>query len=219
MSEQGAGVLVLLTIPVLWALMWWGWRRRSRRQADVPEPVAAPGEPGEPLLGPREGVYVGTTTQGDWLDRVVAHGLGRRSRCDVAVFAGGVSVALEAGDVLWLPVDRLRRVRRDTAQAGKVVRGEGFVVISWLLGPGDDRPVDSGLRLRREQDADALVTAVAGLLARQPEHHPAPEDQHGDDQHGEDRGDGTPRRPGTAPPDVTGETPDESTDEGPRSTS
>ena len=168
MSEESAGLLVLLVIPVLWVLMWWGWRRRSRRQGDLPAPPPAPQDPGPALLEPREGVYVSSTTSGDWLDRVVAHGLGRRSACEVAVFAAGVSVAREGEDVLWLPADRLLRVRRERGMAGKYVDREGLVVLTWLLGPGDDLELDTGLRLRHEQDADALVAALAQLLARGP---------------------------------------------------
>lgn len=164
MSEEQAGLLVLLAIPVLWALMWWGWRRRSRRQRDLPAPATAPQDPGAVVLEPREGVYVSTTTAGDWLDRVVAHGLGRRSACEVGVFAAGVSVAREGEDVLWLPADRLLRVRRERGMAGKYVDREGLVVLTWLLGPGDDLEVDTGLRLRHDADADALVAALAGVL-------------------------------------------------------
>ncbi|WP_299036561.1 transporter [uncultured Pseudokineococcus sp.] len=173
MTEAQAGLLVLLAIPVLWALMWWGWRRRARRQQDLPAPPLAPQDPGPALLGPREGVYVSSTTSGDWLDRVVAHGLGRRSACDVAVFDAGVSVAREGEDVLWLPADRLLRVRRERGMAGKYVDREGLVVITWLLGPGDELELDTGLRLRHGDDADALVTALAELLARGPARGPA----------------------------------------------
>ena len=177
MSETQAGILVLLAIPVLWALMWWGWRRRQRRQAGVPAPLPAPADPGEVLLEPREGVYVSTTTEGDWLDRVVAHGLGRRSACEVGVFADGVSVARDGEDVLWVPAGTLVRVRRERGMAGKYVDREGLVVLTWSLGEdapggadgggtGGSLPVDTGLRLRRDDDADALVAALAGLLAR-----------------------------------------------------
>ncbi|MEJ5944684.1 hypothetical protein WDZ17_05170 [Pseudokineococcus basanitobsidens] len=197
MSEEQAGLLVLLVIPVLWVLMWWGWRRRSRRQVDVPAPPAAPGDPGTPLLEPREGTYVSTTTEADWLDRVVAHGLGRRSACEVGVFTGGVSVAREGEDVLWLPADRLLRVRRERGMAGKYVDREGLVVLTWLLGPGEDLALDSGVRLRRDEDADALVVATAELLGRRapaPEGTPpegAPPQEHVEDEtHGTDEGRG-----------------------------
>ena len=171
MSETQAGLLVLLAIPVLWVLMWWGWRHRQRRQAGVPAPLPAPDDPGEVLLEPREGVYVSTTTEGDWLDRVVAHGLGRRSACEVGVFADGVSVARDGEDVLWVPAGTLVRVRRERGMAGKYVDREGLVVLTWSLGEGSPggtgaMPVDTGLRLRRDDDADALVAALAGLLAR-----------------------------------------------------
>lgn len=189
MSETQAGILVLLAIPVLWALMWWGWRHRQRRQAGVPAPLPAPADPGVVLLEPREGVYVSTTTEGDWLDRVVAHGLGRRSACEVGVFADGVSVARDGEDVLWVPAGTLVRVRRERGMAGKYVDREGLVVLTWSLGedaPGDadgggtggGLPVDTGLRLRRDDDADALVAALAGLLARRdaPPGPPGPAD-------------------------------------------
>ncbi|GAA2034653.1 hypothetical protein WDZ16_07680 [Pseudokineococcus marinus] len=187
MSEEQAGLLVLAAIPVLWALMWWGWRRRSRRQRDLPAPPAAPRDPGAVVLEPREGVYVSTTTAGDWLDRVVAHGLGRRSACEVGVFAAGVSVAREGEDVLWLPADRLLRVRRERGMAGKYVDREGLVVLTWLLGPGEDLEVDTGLRLRRDADADALVAALAAVLPGTAAGRDGPR-PHGDDDSPPDEG-------------------------------
>jgi hypothetical protein len=160
-SEVQAGLLLLLLVPVLWGLMWWGWRSRARRQGDLPVPTAPPADPGPPAYGPVEAVYVSSTRAGDWLDRVVAHGLGERSSASVSVHAGGVQVARGGAPDLWLPAAALDDVRRERGAAGKFVDAEGLVTLAWRLG---DHPLDTHLRTRHESDREPLAAAVRTLI-------------------------------------------------------
>ncbi|GAB4067654.1 hypothetical protein GCM10028777_24320 [Angustibacter speluncae] len=161
MSQTQAGLLLLLLVPLLWGLMWWGWRGRSRRQAAVAAPAGAPGRLGDAVVGPLEAVYVSSTRAGDWLDRVVVHGLGERSAASVAVHPEGVLVARTGAPDVWVPVDALDDVRRDRGAAGKFVDAEGLVVLTWRLG---DDLLDTYLRTRYEADREPLATAVRDLL-------------------------------------------------------
>ncbi|GAB2694473.1 PH-like domain-containing protein [Thalassiella azotivora] len=161
MTRVQAGLLVLLLVPVLWGLVWWGWRGRVRRTAPPAALPAAPDVLGEPLLAPVDAVYVSTTTAGDWLDRVAAGGLGVRSEALVGVHPEGVLVARTGAPDLWLPVGALTGVRRQRGIAGKVVDAEGVVVLTWRLA---DAEYDTGLRPRRSADRDALHDAVRDLL-------------------------------------------------------
>jgi hypothetical protein len=158
---------VLLAVALLagaYALMWRGWRRRGRAQADLPPlpaPPPASRAPGADPSGAVEGTYVGTTTAGDWLDRVVVHSLGRRSPALVRVDAGGVLVERDPEPALYVPAGAVRAVRLDRAIAGKVVEEGGLVVVTWEHG---GRRLDTGVRPRSAADAVALRDAVRRLL-------------------------------------------------------
>jgi hypothetical protein len=159
-SEAQVALLLLLLVPALWGLMWWGWRSRGRRQDDVPALPAAP-EPLPPsLFGPVEGVYVSSTRAGDWLDRVVAHGLGTRTEAQVSVHAEGVHVRRTGAPDVWVPVADLDGVRRERGAAGKFVGEQGLVVLTWTLGTAR---LDTALRPRYDRDRDGLEQAVRQL--------------------------------------------------------
>ncbi len=161
MSETGAALLGLLLVPALWALMWSGWRRRARRQGDLPAPAEPAGGPGP---GAVQGVYVSTCRAGDWLDRVVAHGLGVRSEVGVEVGAAGVALHRTGARSVLVPAADLVGVRREAGMAGKFVGSRTLVVLSWRLG---DTGLDTGLRVRSAVDADTVATAVQRLLERE----------------------------------------------------
>ena len=135
-------VLILFALLLLAYLgMWRGWRRRSRRH-DVAPLVAIPESGVVPSLQ-AEGRYFGTTVAGDWLDRVVARGLGTRSGCRLTLSAAGLDVARPTGS-FRVPVAALRGARHDQGIAGKVVPPHGVLVVTWQHG---DLLLDSGFRL------------------------------------------------------------------------
>jgi hypothetical protein len=113
------------------------------------------------VLDPVEGVYVGTTVAGDWLDRVVVHGLGRRSPAQVEVAGAGVLVGRAPESDLFVPARALLDARLDRALGGRVVEPGGLVVVTWEHG---GRRLDTGVRPRRAVDAARLRDAVAGLV-------------------------------------------------------
>ncbi len=160
MTELQLGLLLLLLVPVIWGLMWWGWRRRGRRQADVGALHRVPDPLSPSAFGPIEAVYVSTTRAGDWLDRVVVHGLGTRSAAEVSVHADGVLVRRTSAPDVWVPAPDLAWVRRERGAAGKFVREDGLVVLTWTLG---DAELDTALRTRYDHDRDALERAVRDL--------------------------------------------------------
>jgi len=157
-----AAALLLLVVPLLWGLLWWGWRGRVRRTRLAQAPPAVPTGLGEPLHGPFEAVYVSTTRAGDWLDRVAAHGLGIRSAAQIGVHADGVLIVRAGAPDVWVPTASLVGVRRERGQAGKFADRDGVVVVTWRSG---DEELDSGLRTRYEADRDRLVDAVQALVA------------------------------------------------------
>jgi hypothetical protein len=157
--RQGLGavwipVLILTAFVVLVFLgMWHGWRKRGRKH-DLPPLHPVPDEAGTPQLE-AAGRYFGTTVAGDWLDRVVARGLGSRSGCRIALSSQGLDVD-GASHAFRIPADALVGARRARGLAGKVVPPHGLLVVTWRHG---DYVLDSGFRLT---DLSGPQPAIAG---------------------------------------------------------
>jgi hypothetical protein len=137
-------VLLLLAVLLLAYLgMWRGWRRRAGKHELPPlvQPPAVKDLP-EPKLE-SGGRYFGTTVSGDWLDRVVARGLGARSVCRLSLSGEGLDVIRMAGS-FRIPAAALRGARHDQGIAGKVVPPHGVLVVTWQHG---DLLLDTGFRL------------------------------------------------------------------------
>lgn len=158
--------LVIAVIAGVLAAMRRGWTNRRRRQSDLPQPQTIPVGT-EHSDAPVLGVYLGSVMAGDWLDRVVAHGLGTRSRVAVAVTAGGISVERFGARSFFIPARDLVAVRRERGIAGKAFEKDAVVVVTWLLG---STSLDTGFRPDRADEALNLVEAVSAVVTA---HHPA----------------------------------------------
>jgi hypothetical protein len=135
-------VAILFTLLLLGYLgMWRGWRRRARKH-DLPPLVDVPVDAPAAVL--QAGAdYFGTTVNGDWLDRVVARGLGSRSSSRIALSADGLDVHRPSG-AFRIPVAALHGARHDQGIAGKVVPPHGVLVVTWRHG---EHLLDTGFRL------------------------------------------------------------------------
>jgi hypothetical protein len=159
-SRLALTAVVLAVIGLaIWGMLR-GWRAREARQADLPELPAAPAEVlAEPGVA---GQYVATTTSGDLLDRIVAHGLGHRGRAELRAGEQGVLIQ-RIGEVdLWIPRADLRAVRLGSGQAQKAFEAGGVILISWQLG---NRMVDTGFRA---DDPELHITTAEALSALVP---------------------------------------------------
>lgn len=168
MSTSSPGDLLLIALPLFgvvllaYLLMWWGWRRRGRRH-DLPELVPTPPVADLPEAKLQAGArYFGTTVHGDWLDRVVARGLGARSTARLHLSAEGLDVVRLAGS-FRIPAAALRSARHDMGHAGKVVPPHGLLVVTWEHG---DYVLDTGFRLTDQAVADKGVTEAHNLWIR-----------------------------------------------------
>lgn len=157
--------LVLVVLAIL-ALATWGmrvgWHRRAGAHADLPAPPDVPADPGATLAGPFGGRYLGTTVAGDWLDRVVAHGLGTPSRVQLTVHAEGVVLARGAAPDVFVPRAELVGARLDKGAAGQAFEDDGVLVLTWRLGA---RTLDTGVRLTGPDRHAPVVAAVGRLLS------------------------------------------------------
>ncbi len=155
---QAVGILFAVLL-LAYAGMWLGWRRRGRKH-DLPPLVPTPPVaelPEAKLTGAAR--YFGTTVAGDWLDRVVARGLGARSSCRLNLSREGLDVVRLAGSFRIDPT-ALRGARRDQGIAGKVVPPHGLLVVTWQHG---GYTLDTGFRMDDPESHDAWVRALGKL--------------------------------------------------------
>ncbi|MEU0397315.1 hypothetical protein ABZ208_32000 [Streptomyces sp. NPDC006208] len=151
---------LLLFIAFVYWLMRQGWKWRGSLQSDLPELPGAPEEPGEAKLT-MSGRYHGSTTAGQWLDRIVAHGLGVRSRVELRLTDAGLDVVRPGAQDFFVPSHALREARLDKGIAGKVLAEGGLLVITWAHG---DKLIDSGFRSDHAAEHIAWVEALAALI-------------------------------------------------------
>ena len=170
----GLGLFVAL---VYW-LMREGWKWRGTLQGDLPELPEAPADPGpvrlahpsptttlngggKPPLLTLSGRYHGTTTAGQWLDRIVAHGLGARSRVELTLTDAGLDVVRPAAADFFVPAAQLREARLDKGIAGKVLTEGGLLVVTWEHG---DKLLDSGFRSDHAAEHNAWVETLNQMI-------------------------------------------------------
>ncbi|MEU0654999.1 PH-like domain-containing protein [Streptomyces albogriseolus] len=151
--------LALFVALVYW-LMREGWKWRGTLQSDLPELHSAPDDPGPATLT-MSGRYHGSTTAGQWLDRIVAHGLGTRSRAELTLSDAGLDVVRPGADDFFVPAEALREARLDKGIAGKVLTEGGLLVITWRHG---DRLIDSGFRSDHAAEHTEWVEALTNMI-------------------------------------------------------
>ncbi|MFD6341036.1 hypothetical protein [Streptomyces sp. NPDC060131] len=147
---------LLLFIAFVYWLMRQGWKWRGSLQSDLPELPGAPEAPGEAKLS-MSGRYHGSTTAGQWLDRIVAHGLGARSRVELTLTDAGLDVVRPGANDFFVPAAQLREARLDKGIAGKVLAEGGLLIVTWQHG---DKLIDSGFRSDHSAEHTAWVEAI-----------------------------------------------------------
>ncbi|MEU1657682.1 hypothetical protein ACFY2H_23325 [Streptomyces griseofuscus] len=147
---------LLLFIALVYWLMREGWKWRATLQSDIPELPAAPEDTG-PVKLTMSGRYHGSTTAGQWLDRIVAHGLGTRSLAELTLTDAGLEVERPGADDFFIPAAALREARLDKGIAGKVLTEGGLLVVTWAHG---DKLIDSGFRSDRAAEHPAWVDTL-----------------------------------------------------------
>ncbi|MFG2678672.1 hypothetical protein [Streptomyces sp. NPDC048392] len=152
----GLGLFVAL---VYW-LMREGWKWRGTLQGDLPQLPTAPEPPGAARLV-LSGRYHGSTTAGQWLDRIVAHGLGTRSRVELTLSEAGLDVVRSGAADFFVPVAALREARLDKGIAGKVLTEGGLLVVTWAHG---GELIDSGFRSDHAAEHNEWVETLNDMI-------------------------------------------------------
>ncbi|MER5946200.1 hypothetical protein ABT127_09100 [Streptomyces sp. NPDC001904] len=151
---------LLLFIALVYWLMRQGWKWRGTLQSDLPPLPAAPSERGPAKLE-LSGRYHGSTTAGQWLDRIVAHGLGTRSRVELTLTDEGLDVVRPGAADFFVPAQALREARLDKGIAGKVLTEGGLLIVTWAHG---DKLIDSGFRSDQAAEQAEWVTTINNMI-------------------------------------------------------
>ncbi|MER5905730.1 hypothetical protein ABZU94_11355 [Streptomyces mirabilis] len=151
--------LVLFVALVYW-LMREGWKWRGTLQSDLPELPTAPEDTGPAKLS-MSGRYHGSTTAGQWLDRIVAHGLGTRSRVELTLTDAGLDVVRPGATDFFIPAEALREALLGKGIAGKVLSEGGLLVVTWAHG---DKLIDSGFRSDRAAEHTEWVDTLNDMI-------------------------------------------------------
>jgi hypothetical protein len=107
------------------------------------------------------GRYHGSTTAGQWLDRIVAHGLGTRSRVELTLTDAGLDVVRPGATDFFVPLAALREARLDKGIAGKVLTEGGLLVVTWEHG---GKLLDSGFRSERAAEHNEWVRTLNQMI-------------------------------------------------------
>ncbi|SEN86514.1 PH-like domain-containing protein [Actinacidiphila rubida] len=158
-DRLGWVVGLALFVGLVYWLMRQGWQWRRTLQGGLPALPQAPEATGEPLLE-AEGRYHGSTTAGQWLDRIVAHGLGVRSRARLTLTEQGLDVDRTGAPGFFVPAAALRGARLDQAIAGKVLPEGGLLVVTWEHG---GTLIDTGFRSEHAADHPEWVRRINDL--------------------------------------------------------
>ncbi|MFG2028219.1 hypothetical protein [Streptomyces sp. NPDC048825] len=163
-TDWAARIGWLVGLALFVALVYWlmreGWKWRGTLQGDLPELLQAPDEAG-PVRLTLSGRYHGSTTAGQWLDRIVAHGLGTRSRVELTLTDAGLDVVRPGAADFFVPLEALREARLDKGIAGKVLTEGGLLVVTWEHG---DRLLDSGFRSDHAAEHNEWVETLNQMI-------------------------------------------------------
>jgi hypothetical protein len=163
-TDWAARIGWLVGLALFIALVYWlmreGWKWRGTLQGDLPELPTSPEEPGEVKLT-MSGRYHGSTTAGQWLDRIVAHGLGTRSRVELTLTEAGLDVVRPGATDFFIPAGALREALLGKGIAGKVLSEGGLLVVTWAHG---DRLIDSGFRSDTAAEHSEWVDTLNSMI-------------------------------------------------------
>ncbi|MET7573873.1 hypothetical protein ABZT04_36125 [Streptomyces sp. NPDC005492] len=166
-TDWAARIGWLVGLALFIALVYWlmreGWKWRGTLQGDLPELPAVPEEQGPAKLAvlSMTGRYHGSTTAGQWLDRIVAHGLGTRSRVELTLTEAGLAVVRPGATDFFIPAGALREALLGKGIAGKVLSEGGLLIVTWAHG---DRLIDSGFRSDQAAEHTEWVDTLNSMI-------------------------------------------------------
>ena len=146
-------LLLTLVVIAVTALAIWGMWRSWHKRAGVELPLAS--APGSFTADTEiEGRYLGTAPEADWMQRVVANGMGASGNAIANLANSGVLLAREGEPDLFISSDQIAGVEIGRGVAGQVAEKEGIVIWHWQAG---DTALQSGFRPNTPEDVVKLA--------------------------------------------------------------
>jgi len=136
------GIMIAI-LGVIFYLMRARWRRLTRESEQTLPPIIE--VPAESALTAKlvPGVFLGTSPSGDWMRRVMAQGLGVRSRASLQWDDTGIFVERAGEPNLFIGTPDIVSCGFGRGVAGTVRAKGSVLVITWKLG---EAILDSGFR-------------------------------------------------------------------------
>lgn len=135
-----------------------GWRKNLRAElAQIDTQVPTGANQISPKVAAR---FAGTTTAGNWLDRITNQELGTPRGVDLQVFDQGIFITDDTNFQLWIAKSQISKVATGQGIAGDVVEKSGMLIFTWQLG---DTLLDTGVRVSRHSDHELIVLALANF--------------------------------------------------------
>lgn len=158
MDKTTPTVIIVSIIVLAVAGMYFGWRARVRKNADLFAPESVPDTIGEEAAV-SSGLYVATTLAAQPFERVASHGLGFRARTTVTIRGDGIAVAPKGRAPFFIPRASIVAVERATWAIDKAVEPGGLIVVTWRLG---ETELDSYFRI--DNGPETLLSAGTELM-------------------------------------------------------
>lgn len=161
MDRVVPGVIVALVLAALLTLMWFAWRRRTRRDAGLVVPEVP--ESYVPAASV-DVLYVATTEGGRPLERLAVRGLGFRARAVLSVAPAGLVLAIPGERPAFLPAETLTAVSTTNVAIDRVVESDGLVRLSWSI---SGVPCDTFVRVI-DADQRSVVADLERVIVPRP---------------------------------------------------
>lgn len=154
--------LTLLVIVVMVLAVWGMWRSWQKR-AEVVLPVRpAPAQFTAELQV--AGRYLGTSPADDWMQRVVANGMGAPGNATAGVGPDGVLLVRQGESEIFIASDQLTDAGIGRGVAAQVAERDGVVLWFWNAG---DTALQSGFRPDVPEDVARLAAASNSLVGQE----------------------------------------------------
>jgi hypothetical protein len=160
MNRFGPGSIAIAVAVLVLIVMYFSWRRRSRRDSNLDPIRDVPASLGAEIAT-ATGFYVATTVHEKPFERLAVSGLGFRGRVDVSVAAIGIVIRIHGEPEIFIPTASIVKVAQATWAIDRVVEKNGLIQLSWSVdGAAAPTVVDSYFRIVEHDSYLALIEAI-----------------------------------------------------------
>ncbi|MFF1572155.1 hypothetical protein ACFVWR_05365 [Leifsonia sp. NPDC058292] len=154
-------IVVVVVLVLALGAMYWGWRRRGRRDASAGGGYPVPAGQAAPLAE-AETFYVASTKAGNHLERLALPGLKFRGRARLTISRDGVTIAIHGEEPVFVAGNAISAIGAATTAIDRAVEKDGLLRLSWTTTGGV--AADSFLRVVDPADRAPVIGAIESLL-------------------------------------------------------